>query len=385
MSISVRFSLRLACWGGLVALALLLGACGGEKKSTGNGSLDAVSDAGSDLSTPGDATIADDAAPTDTSADDATLADDSEQERYLPDGALNCEAATIQAGAELPTSPDLKITGDKQLLNYVYQGENRPYILRLPAGYDGSSELPVIFAFHGGGSDALTFYDQTFRLVNRADKDQLILVYPQGIWGIWNGVGCCYAGVKCDFDDIGYLRELVGHLRSVLAVNAKRIHALGYSNGGYFSHRVAAELSDLFAAVAVVAGSIGGNYPGDALQTISAVSPMPMIMCHGNHDSNVVFGGGTTGGQSDSELGRYVVSFADSVTYWVAFDKCDQTPTTQTSGKVTIRTFGNCTAGTEVVALVVDGHGHEWPHMNDTDQFDVIAAFLTFFQKHPKP
>lgn len=57
-------------------------------------------------------------------------------------------------------------------------------------------------------------------------------------------------------DDIGGIRQLARILASDWNADAKRLYVSGFSNGGEMAFRVAAEASDLFAAVASAAGTV---------------------------------------------------------------------------------------------------------------------------------
>lgn len=55
-------------------------------------------------------------------------------------------------------------------------------------------------------------------------------------------------------DDDGFTRAMVAAVVGEWAVDPKRIHATGFSNGGAYAHHLAATMADLFAAVHVHAG-----------------------------------------------------------------------------------------------------------------------------------
>ena len=63
--------------------------------------------------------------------------------------------------------------------NLFYDGNNRQYVLHIPANYTGSSNVPLLFVFHGGGGIANQFMAQTSDMRPIADTAGFILVYPQ--------------------------------------------------------------------------------------------------------------------------------------------------------------------------------------------------------------
>ena len=57
----------------------------------------------------------------------------------------------------------------------------REYILHVPSGYDGSSALPLVIAYHGNGGCADQFAAYEAQLESTADSNGFLLAYPQGI------------------------------------------------------------------------------------------------------------------------------------------------------------------------------------------------------------
>ena len=61
----------------------------------------------------------------------------------------------------------------------VHDGLTREYTFYLPASYDGTSAVPLLFKFHGFGMSAKDmFFLGDMRPI--ADTANFILVYPQG-------------------------------------------------------------------------------------------------------------------------------------------------------------------------------------------------------------
>ena len=56
-------------------------------------------------------------------------------------------------------------------------------------------------------------------------------------------------------DDAGYLRALIEEIGRQFAVDRKRIHLIGHSNGGFMAYRMACQSADLIAGIASLAGA----------------------------------------------------------------------------------------------------------------------------------
>ena len=48
-------------------------------------------------------------------------------------------------------------------------------------------------------------------------------------------------------DDSGYVRQIIMTIQGIYKIDPRRIYVTGHSNGGYMSHRMACDHSDLIA------------------------------------------------------------------------------------------------------------------------------------------
>jgi polyhydroxybutyrate depolymerase len=58
-------------------------------------------------------------------------------------------------------------------------------------------------------------------------------------------------------DDLGFFDAIVKKLEGDYCIDAKRVYVAGFSNGGFFAHRIGCERADVVAAVAPVSGVLG--------------------------------------------------------------------------------------------------------------------------------
>ena len=138
----------------------------------------------------------------------------------------------------------------------------RAYFVHIPKSYDGSKPYPVVLAYHGGASTAegMTRFSG---LSEAADKHGFIVVYPSGTGNLdkaltWNGGNCCGYAMQKQIDDVDFTRAVLDDLARVVKIDPKRVYATGMSNGAIMAYRLASELSDRIAAIAPVAGPMGG-------------------------------------------------------------------------------------------------------------------------------
>jgi len=195
---------------------------------------------------------------------------------------------------------------------------SRWFRLYVPEEYDHQENRPLLICLHGGGGTMGGFASRRSDIVLRCEQENWLLVFPNGSSNAdnygpatWNATHCCPPAFTHQTDDTGFIRHLVDSLKAMLKVDTNRIYAMGHSNGGMMTHKLAAELPEIFAAVAPSAASIGGQPDSSwPVLKIQPSEPVPIIITHGMRDLNVNFQGG---------LGlngiRYDLSFRESVLF----------------------------------------------------------------------
>lgn len=258
-----------------------------------------------------------------------------------------------------PTPGDPLASGDHDL-TLDHDGQTREYKLHVPPQYDRCARLPLVFMLHGGfGSSENAAEDYGWN--EKADAEGFFVCYPDGTGTIqtWNAMHCCGYARRNDVDDVGFIAALIDEVTRFARIDSHRIYATGMSNGAMLSHRLGAERPDLFAAIAPVAGAVGGQENTDAPFVFppNPASPVPIIIFHGTADTHVLYDGGETqAGVGD----RVDVSVAESADFWVQANGCDSIPTRTISGNIIRDRWAGCDASAD-----------------DGDEFDVgrrIAA-----------
>ncbi len=155
----------------------------------------------------------------------------------------------------------------------------RKYLIFAPKGFD--RPLPVVLAFHGGGSNARQMERYT-RFNDLAAKEGFLIVYPEAVDGNWND-GRGIEGVRAQqekIDDVKFVRTIVDRISKDHRIDRSRVVCTGISNGAIMSHRLATEASDLIAAIAPVAG---GMAPAMA-KKFHPDHPVSIMIIHGDAD-----------------------------------------------------------------------------------------------------
>ncbi len=305
-------------------------------------------------------------------------------------GALGHAAATLTICAALALCGPARAT-EMPARALMAGGIERSYLVHVPTALDRARPMPVVLAFHGGGSHAQNMAE-TSGLNAKADAAGFIVVYPNGTGRFkrlltFNGGNCCGYAMRNGIDDVEFTRKILDDLARHVNIDEKRVFATGMSNGAIMAYRLAAELSDRIAAIAPVGGPMG-------MQTIDPQRPVSVIHFHGTDDRFAPFAGGKGEGVSGTEF----YSVAHSIRTWVRFNGCRMEPvitrlpdTADDGTTVTRKTYGSGRDGTEVVLVEIEGGGHIWPGRAPPRRFlgtstrDIAANDLMweFFQKHP--
>jgi polyhydroxybutyrate depolymerase len=289
-----------------------------------------------------------------------------------------------------PTTARQAADGDdgRSVVTLDVGGLTRRYIRYEPPGLDRSAPVPFVVLLHGAtGSGAIA--ERLYGMSQLAASQGFVVAYPDALgqpsaWNTTPEVG------NRKPSDVAFIRALVEQEQATRPLDPRRTFACGHSSGAIMSYRLASEASDLFAAVGVVAGTIGYQTAEGRAWTFPAPQrPVAVIHVHGTADPLVAYDGGSWRG------GRGTVSVADSIQFWVVQDGCDPTPVKETTpdGAATRQTYSGGRDGTEVTLWTIQDGGHEWPGWTlaarrTNDAAPAVSAtdlIWEFFAAHPRP
>ena len=253
-------------------------------------------------------------------------------------------------------------TKAQQTINYsiLVDSVQRQFILYVPAAYDGTTSVPLVFSFHGlGGNAQGQMQDHDFRSV--ADTAGFIVAHPLGEPVAGPARGWNFGNNSLP-DDVLFTSEMIDTIAADFNINLDRVYACGMSFGGFFSVFLAGQLSDKIAAIASVAGTVLNNVP-DSL--ISPIRPIAFLEIHGTDDNNVPY----NGNQAAKSV-QYVLDL------FVNHNNCDTSPSiaplpniNPNDGSTVERyIYANGDNGTTVEHLKIDGGRHTWPDENTNAQ-----------------
>jgi poly(3-hydroxybutyrate) depolymerase len=230
-------------------------------------------------------------------------------------------------------------------------GTAREYIVQIPSAYDANHPYRLVFAWHGRTGTAAQIARNFYGLENPLGAST-IFVSGQGLgteadpadtgWPNTNG------------QDVAFVRALLDSLSSSYCIDRSRILSVGMSYGGMMSYTLGCQMSDVFRAIAPIAGASfgGGGRGGSACGT----NPVAVWAAHGSADATVTFESG------ESAKNAYVTR-----------NHCQMTAE-PVEPQPYCSSYAGCDAGYPVVWCVHDG-GHTVPNWTGA----AIAAFFEQF------
>lgn len=285
-----------------------------------------------------------------------------------PEASVNTAAQT----SNTQTADECSGSGSQLDCTFNHDGLVREYILYVSQSYTGSESVPLLFNFHGYGSSAIDQMNYgDFRVL--AEEEQFILLVPHGTLledtTHWN-VGSWTS--ESTVDDIGFTSALIDKIATDYLIDLSRIYSTGMSNGGYMSHQLACLLSDNFAAIASVTGSMSPETFTECTPTHAT----SILQIHGTEDDVVPYTGA-----------NWTKSMEAIMDYWSAYNGCDPAPSvtalpdTNEDGTIAdLIAYTNCINNVEVELYRMNEMGHTWPEPGrgwDISGVNVIWRFLS--------
>jgi polyhydroxybutyrate depolymerase len=249
----------------------------------------------------------------------------------------------------------------------AHDGVMRRYFLHVSPSSETS--VPLVVNMHGYLSGA-QMQEQWSMMNAAADPRGIVTAHPEGLDNSWNAGTCCGDSATNGVDDVGFIRAVVADIESAVCVDPRRVYATGMSNGAYMSYRLACEASDVFAAVAPVAGALG-------IAECTPPRAVPVLAFLGVQDPLVPYAEGTA-----------------TIDRWVELDGCSMPQQSDFEGG-NCKTWSSCADDGALELCTLDPMGHCWPGGAESFCFGVLgqysaaidatATMLDFFAEHRLP
>ena len=253
------------------------------------------------------------------------------------------------------------------IIEFDLNGDMREYLLHIPKNIQPNA--PLVFVLHGLGETS-TRIRKYSGMNDVADKYCFVVCYPQGSPStertIYTTKGTYFWNVGYEIhknetvDDIYFLKSLANYLQKKYNLNSDRTFCAGMSNGGDMNYLLGCEASDVFKAIAPIAGTMMEW----VYKSCNRNNSISVLHLHGTRDMNNRFHGDI---DNKDKWGAYI-SVEKSVKFWVDKNKCMKTgidtlpDLNEEDGSFIIRErYEECNNDNEVWFYRVVEGGHEWP------------------------
>ena len=241
--------------------------------------------------------------------------------------------------------------------------EPRTYYLNVPANYSKNTPLPLLLAFHSRTTNAQELLRST-SIGDFVNDMGFVLATIDGSvheYSSWNAGGCCTPATDFNEDDVELSSLIIDSISSTYSIDPNRIWAIGHSNGGMMSYRLACDLSDKISGVAMVGGALMDD-------SCTPSKPVSLLHIHGDNDETIPF---TGGGKFD------VPDIQSSVIKPNSKFSCDTAPNEIAAQVRVNQIVWNCEHGAQTKLMNYLDNGHEW-HLAYTKEI------LRFLFAHPR-
>jgi polyhydroxybutyrate depolymerase len=259
----------------------------------------------------------------------------------------------------------------------------RQVAIYVPNSYQPSAAVPLVFALHGGGGDASKMYDPDKRIVEYAESQGFIAVFPNGL---------PRPGAPADsrdyfWDDptnIAFMNHLIDLMTNNFTIDSRRIYFIGFSGGAKLCYQLAADpaISARIAAIATVAGDMGHKRtdpPASPWEIIDPAAsggvPMSALLLQGGEDKRLPAMGGF-----EEDFSTIKISFQAKVDSWRLFVGIYDGASNTLFGapaRVESMRYTNPTNGITVISALDPALPHKWPEWN------FMGAIWDFFEHAP--
>lgn len=250
---------------------------------------------------------------------------------------------------------------------------------------------PLVVMAHGTGQNAASLRSSSgYRLDELAVQHGFAVVYPDAYKGRWQDCRRVGAPRGPELDDSAFIRALTEQLVGEHGLDASKVFAAGFSNGGQLVFMLMTTLNDVLAGAAV----IGATYPTPDNRTCAAPKRgLPLLMVNGTADPIVPFFGGEISLFGFQPRGT-ALSAHDTASYFASLNGIRTPPVSEELQhgphfRVNLRRFEDDPLP-PVAQYIIEGGGHviagpnvAFPRlMGATDrELDSLALIWHFFEQ----
>lgn len=248
-----------------------------------------------------------------------------------------------------------------------------------------SANAPLVFVLHGSGGNGKETSIRAQKLVDKANSENMLLVFPNAYKKYWNE--CRKASPAeanvIDINEEGFFDSMIQYFVKNYAINEKNVFVVGTSGGGHMTYKLGLTMPQKFRALTAIIANLPDT---NNLDCGEAKKALPIMIINGTEDKINPYMGGEVILGKNQNMG-FVRSTDRTVAYWatLAGYKKEKPVFAQIpdndpkDGKTVERYTYKKRKKPEVVLLKVIGGKHEYP--ND---IDVHLEAWEFFKRQMK-
>jgi polyhydroxybutyrate depolymerase len=261
----------------------------------------------------------------------------------------------------------------------------RNYILRIPKSYKAGTPTPVVIALHGLSGN-MDYFASSTKIEDIADQEGFICVIPNGVPNNFRGWNAGFFAMAGSKDDVSFIGNILDRVAKEFTTDKKRTFVFGHSNGAMMAYYLGGVMSDRFAAVAGIAGTVGIPKASTGIKAVpNPKQPISVLMIHGMMDKMVAYKPG-------DQAMLQCTGAEEGARWWARLNLCDSKATISdfVKGSAILTSYGHGKNGTEVQLICTVRGTHEVPGASTAEGretasgIDAIAEIWKFFKSHPR-
>ncbi|NWG75903.1 MAG: hypothetical protein HXY24_15095, partial [Rubrivivax sp.] len=260
-------------------------------------------------------------------------------------------------------------------------GVERTFEVYVPSSYDGQQPVPLVIVLHpsassGKAMEILTGFDAL------AERDGFIVAYPDSLDLAWDD-GKLASGWPSKLqpaDDVRFISVLIDHLAVTYTIDPQRVYLTGFAVGGAMAYRLACEIPDRFAKVAVV-NALLWDYHVAACGAAPS-KPLPMLILQGAANVDNPVDGLALNSDNTGRTWK-ILSAEETAAFWARRNGCNpEVARTLTNPTATI--YATCPRSASVALYLFSGVANNWPRVGPyalnqfgIDATEIVAQYFT--------
>lgn len=268
----------------------------------------------------------------------------------------------------------LKLNAQVVSDSILIDGHYRTFHFNLPL--KNSKNANLIFVLHGSGGNGLKSMKGASKLLNIANEENLLVLFPDGYLKNWNECrknAPAIANVE-NIDENTFFTKMIDYCQSKYLINPNKIFAIGTSGGGHMVYKLAMTMPEKFKAITAIVA----NLPDASnMDCVEKKMPIAVMIINGTNDLTNPYNGGIS-----AKNKGLVISTDETFHYWASINGYEGKPTMEelpdlepdgkTIEKYTFKEKGK----PEVVLLKVINGEH-----NNPKDIDVFLESWNFFKR----